>query len=126
MPTVDIDVSGPMFNGMAASTIAAACRAAERDVAAQGYSLVATRLNQKIKQPTPYYETQITVQRLGQFTVIHDRDVIYGTWLEGTSQRNADTSFKGYHAFGRARTQLNQEAPMLVSHAIAPYIAGIS
>jgi hypothetical protein len=63
-------------------------------------------LDDRIVHPTPYYETQITMVKVPEGKVIHDRGVIYGPWLEGTGERNKTTSFKGYHAFELARRDL--------------------
>jgi hypothetical protein len=34
---------------------------------------------------------------------IHDSDVVYGPWLEGTSSRNKTTRFKGYQSFRKTQ-----------------------
>ena len=40
---------------------------------------------------------------------IFDGNVIYGSWLEGTSSRNQITRFKGYTSFRRTAQYLNKE-----------------
>ena len=40
---------------------------------------------------------------------IDDGNVIYGSWLEGTSSRNQTTRFKGYASFRRTAQYLNKE-----------------
>jgi hypothetical protein len=59
-------------------------------------------LDSRIQHPTPYYETQVTSDVHGDERWVHDRGVVYGPWLEGTSRRNRRTRFKGYHAFTMA------------------------
>ena len=46
--------------------------------------------------------------------VIHDGDVIYGPWLEGTSSRNQTTRFKGYGMFRKTRDWLQRRAKSVV------------
>jgi hypothetical protein len=36
-------------------------------------------------------------------------NVVYATWIEGTSKRNKTTSFKGYRMFDKARRKLKGE-----------------
>jgi hypothetical protein len=64
MADIDVNVSGPFFDGRARAEIQRICREAEDEVAAQLYSEVMGNLNRSIKHPTPYYETQIDNQRL--------------------------------------------------------------
>ena len=41
-------------------------------------------------------------------------NVVYATWIEGTSKRNKTTKFKGYRMFDKARRKLQGE---LVAHS---------
>jgi len=44
-----------------------------------------------------------------------DGNVVYGSWLEGTSRRNLTTRFKGYRTFRRVRDWLEKKAmPVLL------------
>jgi hypothetical protein len=119
MARVEVDVSGPLFDGRAAAAVAAFAEDAKREVQQQVYAEVMTNLNASIKKPTPYYETQIAMsQGEGDYTV-HDRGVIYGPWLEGTSERNRTTRFKGYASFRRAAQSIQGKVPQLVQAALA-------
>lgn len=75
-------------------------------------------LNERIQEPTPYYETQVRMQRGGDVAggfasdvtpaVVHDRGVIYGWWLEGIGSKNSPvTRFRGYHTFSETAAALN-------------------
>jgi hypothetical protein len=116
--STSINVSGPVFDGRAEAECARICDEAERDVAAQGYSDVMATLNARIQHPTPYYETQVTVTKEVGGRLIHDRGIVYGPWLEGTSPRNRSTRFKGYRAFTLARLALPSKARALVQNAV--------
>lgn len=124
MTRVDIDVSasGPWFDGRARAEIDQMIREAEYAVAAQTYSEVMQNLNASIKHPTPYYETQITNERLTVGRRVHDRGIAYGPWLEGTDPRNRTTRFPGYHSFRRAWEKMNAgRARELVEQVVARY-----
>jgi len=86
-----------------------------------------TNLDRSIRNPTPYYETQITIQRLSPTVMrVHDRDVIYGPWLEGTSTRNRTTRFRGYASLRRARQSTVAKIPDLVRAARARLVRGLT
>lgn len=120
---INIVVSGPLFDGRALAAVDDYLEAAKDEVASQGYANVMTNLNASIQEPTPYYETQVTVDRAASDRVVHDRDVIYGPWLEGVGSRNYPvTSFKGYHSFRRAAQELEKQALPLAEHVLPPYL----
>ena len=122
MFNIDVDISGPLFDGRAEHEL----RAAENDiadaVARQAYANVMTNLNASIKNPTPYYETQITIDSSIADRTVHDRGVIYGNWLEGTGSRNKTTRFKGYASFRRAAQKTEAEADRIAEHALQPHL----
>lgn len=124
MNEIEIDLDGPLFNGPNRS---AALRRfeveASREVAYQARSEVGRILNARVQHPTPYYETQITAQRTPYGARTHDRGIVYGPWLEGTSERNRSTSFKGYHAFRIATVLTQAKVPVLVQATLARLIA---
>ena len=120
--TLTVNVDGALFNGRAAHELAAFVLDAKREVGAQAYADVMTILNARIQHPTPYYETQVITQTVGNDVVTHDRGIIYGPWLEGTSSRNQSTRFKGYHAFREASQQVTRKAGVLIARVLARHI----
>ncbi len=46
---------------------------------------------------------------------VHDSGIIYGPWLEGVSDRNKTTSFKGYSMFRKVAQQIERKAPQLLT-----------
>lgn len=62
-------------------------------------------LQGSIRHPTPYYWTQIASREVTSTRYeVHDHDIVYGPWLEGTGSRNAPNSiFPGYWAMARAK-----------------------
>lgn len=115
---VDVRVSGPLLTGQAGPVVDEWLERVKDDLAGQALALVATNLDASIKNPTPYYETQIIVQTIQQDRVVHDRGIVYGPWLEGISSRNRTTRFKGYASFRRAAQNLERQVPTLLRPAL--------
>lgn len=126
MATVEVTLSGPLLDGRAGPIIAAMGRDMQEQIAAQGYADVMANLNASIRNPTPYYETQIVIQDRADDLVVHDRGVVYGPWLEGVGSRNAATRFKGYASFRRAFQTLERRAPVLAERVLGLYLARLS
>lgn len=120
MTSVDVNLSGPIFDGRADAALRGFVDDAEAAVAAQAYSDVMTTLNASIKHPTPYYETQITVSKTAGGRVVHDRGIVYGPWLESGAGRR--TRFRGYHAFAKARAALEAHTPRIVQHTLTRWL----
>lgn len=122
---MEVVLKGPLFDSRAPATFRAIGEDCEREVAQQGYAYVRTNLNASIRNPTPYYETQIVVQKRAGDHVIHDRGIIYGAWLEGVGSRNKTTRFKGYFSFRRARQQLEADVPRICSQVVVRHLAAL-
>lgn len=120
--TTSVKISGPLLTGHDAMVIKSFLLEAEDEVAAQASAHVHQFLDGSIKHPTPYYETQITTQRLAGDAVVNDRGVVYGPWLEGTSRMNAATRFKGYHSFQRAGVATKKDVSRIVLAVMRRYI----
>lgn len=119
MADIDVDLRGPLFNGLAEQALRDLRDEIVHDVTAQARAEWMTNLNVSIKNPTPYYETQITMQVQGPVGVVHDRAVVYGPWLEGTSSRNHTTRFKGYASLRRAVQAMQGKVPLMTARALA-------
>jgi hypothetical protein len=119
-----VTYSGPLFDGIAEDAAAELTKACTDQVAGQAFAEWMTNLNESIKHPTPYYETQINIRDEGPDTkVVNDRGVIYGWWLEGIGSRNAPvTRFKGYFSRRKAVEQVEARIPELVDHVKQPYL----
>ena len=116
---VEISMSGPVLDGRAQALVERFMESAVADISSVVIEKVQDRLNQKIQVPTPYYETQITMQRMDYNEIIvHDRGIIYGAWLEGVSRRNRTTRFKGYQAFRRAHDLVDGRKEVIVRDSL--------
>lgn len=118
----EVRVSGPLFDGRADAAVREYREAALDEVAGQGLANWQQHLDANIKYPTPYYETQITIERAASDRVVHDRGIIYGPWLEGTGSRNRSTRFKGYGSLRKATQELRQQAQGIVDAVLRRYL----
>lgn len=122
MITIEVSSHGPIFDGRAQAAVTEFLDEAKQEVGNQGFADVHQLLDASIRHPTPYYETQILVERQGDDVVVHDRGVIYGPWLEGVGSRNRTTRFKGYFSFRRARQALEGKAPAIAERVLQRYL----
>lgn len=125
MPEITVTLHGPLATGAPQHVVRDILDDATWEVGAQGLADVHRILDQKIRHPTPYYETQLTVQRAARDVVVHDRGVAYGPWLEGVSSRNQSTRFKGYHAFRTGCQELQAKVPALVEPIVARHVQAL-
>lgn len=131
MSGIDIDVRVPrggLFSRpLTQSEVGRFQHDAVRAVASVLLSTWQQNLDTSIRHPTPYYETQLTVQHVSpSVRKVHDRGVVYGPWLEGTSSRNETTRFKGYSALRRARQTTVARVPDLVRAARERLVRGLT
>lgn len=119
MTQIEVTFRGPFFNrGNLAQVGQDIIDDAMYEIGGLALERVQYLLNANIKHPTPYYETQIILQRLGDSEVVHDRGIIYGPWLEGTSRRNSTTRFKGYASFRKAFQETERQAPAVLARVV--------
>jgi hypothetical protein len=124
----EITISGPLFDGTAADMLAELVQDALWSVGMAAESLWLENLDTNLVTQTPYYITQITIERLegaGPIpdVVVHDRGVIYGPWLEGVSSRNDTTRFKGYASLRAAAQAIEDQVDDLVADAVERGVA---
>lgn len=53
------------------------------------------------------------------------KGVAWSPWLEGTSQRNQGSKFRGYHLFRKTRLALQKQAPAIGQAELDKVIAGM-
>jgi hypothetical protein len=121
MPETTVTVTGPLFNGAAARASRELCDAIEYSVAWQAHAEARQIMDASFKHPTPYYEVQVTVQRLGDAMVVHDRGIAYGPWLESGASRRP-SKFRGYHSFRRATAAVLPKIPGLVARILPQFV----
>lgn len=118
-----VDQRGPIFN--AAVSRAAANRMIVNindAIAEEGVQRVKAHLHAVLKNPTGYYESQITVDRRVIYRGVTDNNVVYGGWLEGNSSRNKTTRFKGYHTFRIVKQTLDKDSVQIAKPYVERYV----
>lgn len=96
-------------------------RTMKDDLGAHLVHEVQTRTDRFFVNPTGHYRSQVDylINQGNGAVIVHDRGVVYGPWLEGTSRRNAETRFKGYRIFRQVmqatQAQVDQVAAREVS-----------
>jgi hypothetical protein len=82
-------------------------------------------LQGSIRHPTPYYWTRIDTREVTSTRYqVHDHDIVYGPWLEGTGSRNApDSIFPGYHALARAKEMAKRRRSGIARRILKRYRA---
>lgn len=76
--------------------------------------------------PGFYRSRTVTELRGDGMGRVHDSNVIYGNWLEGTSPRNAATRFKGYRNFRRVTANIDKLAPKMAERILSGYVARLN
>lgn len=122
---VTFSATGPLFDGRLDRAIAAGLEQGLDDVAQRGVNLVRQRLAGVLRHPTGHYESVIQTERAGSDRAVTDGGIIYGPWLEGVSQRNHSTRFKGYATFRRTTQELDRQAGPIAERAIADRIGSL-
>lgn len=121
---ITVHVRGPLSDGRARRAAADFTEELRHEVALTGGIMWVEGLMAVIKQPTPYYWTQVQVDDLGSYDLIHDGDVVYGPWLEGTGSRNFPvTRFRGYHQAKRTARVLARRVPAIARRVLKPFLA---
>lgn len=113
--------SGPLFDGRAALAAGQAADAIARDVGKAAQDRV--RANTAVfRHPTGAYRARITLDARGNVAEVHDRNCVYGPWLEGTGSRNRTTRFKGYHFWRKAGQEADARAKPVAEQTLQPYL----
>lgn len=119
------EVSGPLFDGQSDQVIRDFCDDAQEIVAARGLEYWQDNMDQAFRNPTPYYETQVLAQKVStDLTIVHDRRIAYGPWLEDGGSRS--DIFPGYHSLARAYRSLQRDVPQLIEGAKQRMIARLN
>lgn len=120
MYTIEIETTGPLFDGQWQPAMDDFRTEAVQEVGAQALANWHTFLDASIRNPTPYYETQLVSELVtADLDIVSDRGIIYGPWLEGTGSRNETTRFKGYASARKATQQLEGQIDQVLIPVVA-------
>ena len=117
----EVHTYGPLFDGRAEAALAEYMRVMPEKIAEKGRDMVREHLNAVIKENRGVYVSRVHVRSEGTTQVI-DNDMVYSPWLEGTSQRNHSTRFKGYRTFRLIGQELDQRAETMAEEILRPYL----
>jgi hypothetical protein len=94
-------VQGPISSGAIHDHVDDYSADVAEALADEGKEMVHKQLRRVLRNPTGYYESHIDTRPLSSTRYeIHDNDMVYGPWLEGTGSRNSPvTVFPGYRTF---------------------------
>lgn len=107
--SVEVTLSGPIYDGQADNVIADFLDDAETEFGRDAVNRIHARLRTVLKNPTGRYERNIVTDRRQGNLVVTDNKIVYGPWLEGVSSRNTRTRFKGYSTFRRTFQQIDAD-----------------
>ena len=122
--TVDlgVTVSGPLADGSARNILNEWLDESKRKIADYAVRQLQAVHMDKTGRATGHYQSEIRTSLLAYNDVLIHDPVVYGPWLEGTSERNRSTRFKGYHLWRRARDETRREADNLAQDLLPPYL----
>ena len=118
-------VSGPISSGRMQKDVAAYEHDVAEAIAEFGEKTWVHNLEGSIREPTPYYWTRIDTRELSPNRYeVHDHDIVYGPWLEGTGSRNAPNSiFPGYRSLARTKESVRRRRGGIARRILREYRA---
>lgn len=116
-------VGGPISSGKMQKDVAAYEHDCAEEIADMAKDVWVHNLEGSIRHPTPYYWTRIDTRELSSTRYeVHDHDIVYGPWLEGTGSRNAPSSvFPGYWSLARAKESANRRRSGVARRILREY-----
>lgn len=120
----EVTVSGPMFDARGDARRDVFVQRLVNTVSREAKNRTVGNMAMAFRNPTPFYWTQITTEPVRPFVdrVWDQNTVVYGPWLEGVSERNRTTRFKGYASFRRATQATAAVVPQIAQEPIRDYI----
>jgi hypothetical protein len=122
--SIDIAMTGPLFDGRAARAMQDAADDAREAIAefAEEHALMLMGAN--FRHPTGYYESQVITTRVTADTSrVHDQDVVYGPWLEGVGSRNRPRpGFPGYRHWRQTKQLAQARGPAIADRAVQNHL----
>lgn len=122
--SVEIRMTGPLFDGRAARAMQQAADDAREDIAEFAEEHALTLMGANFKHPTGYYESRVTTTWVAADTsLVHDQGVVYGPWLEGVGSRNFPvTRFRGYSHWRQTKQLVAARGPAIADRAVQRHL----
>jgi hypothetical protein len=111
--SVKIETRGIIFDRVRTAAILEEFLAdAKNHVARAGEAMLGNYGHMFFKNPTGNWESNIRTDIVSTDRVISD-NVVYNSWLEGVSERNKTTRFKGYKLWRLTTQDLNKQKSVI-------------
>ena len=107
---VHVQPLGPLADGSAPATVHAWADEVKRDIAAEGVNRLRGFQMNKSGRATGRYQSELQTSNLAYNDIRISDPVVYGPWLEGSSNRNRSTRFKGYKLWRKTAQVLLDDA----------------
>ncbi|MDJ0460584.1 hypothetical protein [Streptomyces sp. H27-C3] len=122
--SIEITMTGPLFDGRAARAMQSAADDAREDIAEFAEEHALTLMGGSFRHPTGYYESRVITTRVAADTsLVHDQGVVYGPWLEGVGTRNrARPGFPGYRHWRQSKQLAQLRGPAIADRAVQRHI----
>lgn len=122
---VSVEYKGPVFDGRAEEAVQDAIDAIEQKTAEFGAAIIRARMDQTFRVQTPYYRPLNQARRDPPGWKISDTGVVYGPWLEGISERNRTTRFKGYSNYRRSVQEIQRHMDRIAEIEIDEHLRAV-
>lgn len=129
---VQVDLSGPVFDGRAADWSDRMVRDMQQTVADHALVWWEADLEASIRHATPVYQLTPRVEQRDFDVAVNDgwgvtNTLPYGPWLEGVGSRNSPvTRFPGYHALRGAYEAVSGQVPDLCEPGAEDYVGRVN
>lgn len=119
---LDCRVEGPIGDGRAGEASAEWARSTTQALADKGVEILGAWPMDKSGRSRGNFRSELHERRKSDTLVsvpgMRVPGVTWGPWLEGTSERNRSTKFKGYHLFEETAKQLDELAPSVAQEQL--------
>lgn len=128
MATTKVTMTGPMFDGRAATSARNYTGVLAREIGEIGQAWIKLDTDRMTRSGRSSGAAADGVQLTGsgmRFVISGGvREGEYSwPWLEGTSKRNQSTGFKGYRSFRRTRLRMRKAIPPYAQELLRKYLA---
>lgn len=107
---VHVKPLGPLADGSAPGIVHAWADEVKKDIAQEGVNRLRGFAMNKTGRGTGRYQSEIQTSNLAFNDIRISDPVVYGPWLEGSSNRNSSTRFKGYRLWRKTAQVLEEDA----------------
>lgn len=108
-----VKLTGPLADGSAPQIVHTWLDGVKQDIAGEGVRMLRAVKMDKTGRATGHYQAELQATTVSYNDVKLHSAAIYGPWLEGVSERNRSTRFKGYHLWRQTAQELDRLAPQI-------------